>query len=256
MQPAATPAGDSRPFEQQFSQALSESLARLGVSPGSVNIRITGTGGPSAREIVITYDASSTTRTPAQTPQAPATSTEVRGPACETPWSEWKGPRDSRDEVAAGGGQLTSSGAPLIQINNRPASNQYGYTGLAALNPYFTSPSNPNRAGYVLGFANWFRDTQVLGGKNGPVPANRLYYATEEGAQEALRLVRQHEPDAQLVQFQWGGGPYSTTNAMYYVSLPGERMMNAGLILSGYYNGGEGVTISSDADLQRSVRGA
>jgi hypothetical protein len=33
-------------------------------------------------------------------------------------------------------------------------------------------------------------------------------------------------------------------------------MMNAGLVLAGYYNHGYGVTISSDDDLARAVRGA
>jgi hypothetical protein len=257
MQPPAPSPRNSGSFEQQLSQALSESLTKLGVAPGAVNITITNNGSASARQILITYNpADATLPSPVPAGVLPTT-TDVRGgPACETPWAAWDGPRDRRDEIPVGGGQLTASGAPAILMNERPAGNQYGYTGLAALNPYFTSPSNPNRAGYVLGFQNWFRDTQVLGGKQGPIPANRLYYATEEGAQEALRLVRQHEPDAELTQFQWAGGPFSTTNAMYYVTLPGDRMMNAGLILSGYYNGGEGVTISSDDDLARSVRSA
>jgi hypothetical protein len=252
-------------FDQQLSQALSESLARLGVAPGDVNIRITNSG-TSARQILITYNTvepaaaagPETSPAPAADSRTSTTTAETgaRTPATGTPWASWDGPRDRRDDIPAGGGRLTASGAPLIELNERPAGNQYGYIGLAALNPYFTTPSNPNRAGYVLGFQNWFRDAQILGGKSGPVPANKLYYSTEEGAQEALRLVRQHEPGAELTQFQWGGGPFSASNAMYYVKLPGERMMNAGLILNGYYNGGEGVTISSDDDLARSVRSA
>lgn len=267
MQPgdrSAAPSPQTASFEQQLSQALSESLSRLGVRPGAVNITISGGTSPSARQILITYSdtgsasqptgplPSTTPSTSSATPQTNQSS----GSACATPWSPWDGPRDSRDTVPPGCGLLTASGAPAIQLNERPAANQYGYAGLAALNPYFTTPSNPNRPGYVLGFANWFNDAQILGGKNGPVQANRLYYSTQEGAQEALRLVRQYEPGAELTQYSWGGGPYSQSSAMHYIVLPGERMLNAGLLLAGYYNHGEGVTVSSDADLARAVRGA
>lgn len=259
MQPGSATASSSSgsSFEQQLTQALSESLNRLGVTPGAVNITIRNNGSASARQILITYDASGEASAPvaadsAELPEEPQVST----PEEDTPWSSWAGPRDRRDQIAAGGGKVLESGAPDIQLNDLPAGNQYGYTGFAALNPYFTTPSNPPRQGYVMGFANWFRDTQIYGGKNGPVPANRLYYTTEQGAQEALRLVRQYEPAADLIQYQSGGGPFSANNAMYYVTLPGERMMNAGLLLAGYYNHGEGVTITSDTDLSRSIQSA
>ncbi len=56
------------------------------------------------------------------------------------------------------GGLTTESGAPLIQNNEQPTKNQYGYTGPATNNPYFTTPSNPLREGYVTGFNKWFAD--------------------------------------------------------------------------------------------------
>lgn len=256
MRPAGSPATTTGTgaFEQQLSQALSESLHRLGVAPGSVNITITNNGSASARQILITYNASASTAT---VPTAPPPVTPLTTPETEsTFWSPWEGPRDRRDELPAGGGQVTASGSPLIRLNQQPASNQYGYTGLAALNPYFTSPSHPLREGYVRGFDNWFQDAQILGGIHGPVRANRSYYATEEGAQEALRLVRQYEPNAELVQQTWGGGPYLANIPTYYVKLPDERLINAGLLLTGYYGGGEGVTMASDANLASAVRSA
>src|SRR4051812_17143347 len=48
-------------FDQQLSQALSESLQKLGVAPGEINISIRNSADALAsRQIVITYNASST----------------------------------------------------------------------------------------------------------------------------------------------------------------------------------------------------
>lgn len=124
------------------------------------------------------------------------------------------------------------------------------------MNPYFTNPGNPLRSGYVLGFDNWFEDTMILGGKNGPAPANRSYYATEEGAKEALRLVRQYAPEAELVQQTWGGGPFVSSRPMYMIRVGEGKLLNAGGILTGYYYGGSGVTAMSDVELERSVLSA
>lgn len=129
-----------------------------------------------------------------------------------TPWSVSNGPRDTRDELPSGGGQVYQSGAPLITPNAAPAGNQYHYTGPAASNPYFTTPSNPLREGYVLGFDKWFEQGFVsnpqLGGA--PFAMNPLMTANEDGANEALRLIRMFEPNARLESstFGSGGGPY------------------------------------------------
>lgn len=269
----ATPSGRQQAagsFDQQLSQALSESLQRLGVTPGEINISIRNNAGAlNSRQIVITYDASekqasgevvgpmpsATNPFLGITPGQPLAA-EHPGEPVATEWSPWDGPRDRRDAIPSGGGQVTATGAPLITPNSTPARNQYGYTGPAALNPYFTNPGNPLREGYVLGFGNWFDEASIMGSKNGPTPANKSLYATEEGAQEALRLVRQYAPDAELVQQTWGGGPFLATRPMYMISLGGDKVLNAGSVLSGYYNGGWGVTISSEADLERNVQSA
>lgn len=248
-----TTSADGGDFDQQLASALSESLRRLGMSPGEVNITIRqGTESSSARQILITYNAVTTTAGPASETAVAADqpATDIN----ETTWSPWDGPTDGRDEVPSGGGRVSSSGAPVIQLNTAPASNQYNYTGFGAFNPYFTTPSNPLRPGYVLGFANWFQDASIYGSMSGPVPANRTFFASAEGAQEALRLVRQYEPQAELKEVAWGGAPFSASNTMYYVELPGGQLMNAGLLLNGYYHGGAGVTASSDELLMRSFQ--
>jgi hypothetical protein len=251
----ATSTGD---FDQQLASVLSDSLKQLGVAPGEVNITIRrGADSASARQILITYNAARIGETGAAgDPLAAPTANPVAPEAFETAWSPYEGPRDRRDAVPGGGGRLSSSGAPAIQVNEQPTQNQYNYSGPAAFNPYFTNPGNPLRPGYVLGFSNWFHNSTVYGGITGPMPANRTFFATAEGAQEALRLVRQYEPEAKLTEAEWGGGPFSANNRMFYVELPGNRMMNAGLVLNGYYNGGNGVSVESDVLLANAARSA
>ena len=166
-------------------------------------------------------------------------------------------PRDPRDATAPGSGQVTQSGAPQIVPNAEPCRNQYGYAGPAAFNPYFCTPSNPLREGYVKGFDRWFEHTQVLDVNAGKVhyAVNRLYCATAEGAQEALRLVRLFEPGARIEASLFGasGGPYRADRPTYEIVLPSGARMNAGGILWNYYNGGCGVTAYSDKQLQASI---
>lgn len=244
-------AAEMADFDEQLASVLGESLKKLGVSPGEVNITIRrGAEAGAARQIFITYNAGSAD-SPSSPPSAPVAAALT---PTETEWCSYDGPRDRRDTIAAGGGKVLASGAPEIEINEHPAENQYGYSGPAAFNPYFTTPSNPLRPGYVLGYSNWFRDATVFGGITGPMPANRAFFATAEGAEEALRLVRQYEPQAQLVEVPWGGGPFSASNTMLYVELPGNRLMNAGLVLHGYYNGGNGVSVESDVLLHNAFR--
>jgi hypothetical protein len=248
LHPATQPANSSATsFDEQLVAAVSESLRRVGIRNGevSITVRPEAGGAGSGRQILITYNA-------AATPIAPPT--QSVSTVEEMSWSPWDGPRDKRDGMPAGGGRVTATGAPDIRLNATPTANQYNYTGRAAFNPYFTNPSNPLRKGYVLGYENWFRDATVYGGINGPVPANRIFFTTEEGAQEALRLIREYEPRAELTDMPWGGGPYSASSNMYYIKLPGDRLMNAGLILTGYYNGGCGVTVSSDDALSNAFR--
>lgn len=262
----STEGSASSAFDRQLVDALGESLRRIGVPAGEVNITIRNTGGASdaGRQILITYNAAATISQPAASRESAASGVETNslsttGAAAETgvretAWSPWDGPKDRRDEIPAGGGRVSATGAPVITPNGQPAKNQHNYAGPAAFNPYFTTPSNPLRADYVLGYQNWFRDSTIYGGIYGPVPANRAYFTTEEGAQEALRLVREYEPGAELTQRSWGGGPFSASNSMYYIQLSGDRMVNAGLVLNGYYNGGQGVTPSSDELLASELR--
>lgn len=171
-------------------------------------------------------------------------------------WAPYEGPRSEADGIPEGGGKLLASGAPEIKPNPSPVKNQYGYAGPAAQNPYFTSPGNPLRPGYVRGFENWFEENWVVGGK-GPIqtPLNKTNCATEEGAQEALRLVQQQLPGAKIVKSTWGseGGPYTAIKPTWEIELPGGARINAGGILNTYYNQGYGVTIASDTYLQQHV---
>jgi hypothetical protein len=150
------------------------------------------------------------------------------------------------------------SGAPKIELNEKPAVNQYNYTGPASRNPYFTTPGNPLREGYVAGFSNWYTSVNVassLPGGAGAYTMNRILCATEEGAQEALRLVQEHVPDARLEQSQWGtwGGPFAADKATFDVVLPNGGRLNAGAVLNCYYHGGQGCSVYSDMNLTNSI---
>jgi hypothetical protein len=266
----ASNASDGAAFEEQLSSALAESLQKLGVGSGEVNISIKNPT-PSTRQILVTYSvdgspvAAPAVSTPENTPvkgldnpfsgyieyAAPIEAPKKVDPM---PWASYSGPRDLRDGLPEGGGATTASGAPLIKDNEKPTANQYGYTGPAANNPYFTTPSNPLREGYVQGFHNWFADAMILGGLNGPIPANKMSYSTEEGAQEALRIVKQFAPEAAVVKSNWQSGPFVVDKPIYEIELGGGHRLNAGGVLCGYYNQGCGVTISSDETIRRSIQ--
>ncbi len=169
-------------------------------------------------------------------------------------------PVDLRDGAPVATGQVTASGAPLITPSATPMQNQWGYTGAAATNPYFTTPSNPLQPGYVTGFANWYSPINVTGTSNAPgggaYTMNGSYGTTQEGAQEALRLVQTYAPGATIASNRFGseGGPYQADAACNEIQLPNGRQINAGLILNDYYNGGQGVTTMSDQRLQLDVQ--
>lgn len=256
-------------FEEQLSTALAESLQKLGVGSGEVNITIKNPT-PTTRQILVTYSvdgspvttpaASESTTAPVASSGNPfSTYTEYVAPV-ETPkvdpmaWAPYSGPRDVRDGLPEGGGLTTESGAPLIQNNEQPTKNQYGYTGPATNNPYFTTPSNPLRDGYVTGFNKWFQDAMILGGLTGPIPANKMQYSTEEGAQEALRIVKQFVPEATVVKSTWQSGPFIVDKPIYEIELSDGRRLNAGGVLTGYYNQGYGVAVTSDETIQRSIQ--
>ena len=264
-------------FEAQLSSALAESLQKLGVGSGEVNITIRN---PSAttRQILVTYSIDGSTPELAGTgtpsnpatasapaavgnpffPTSPSSGKHIQNPASVAPsttdWAPYNGPRDVRDQLAEGGGQITTSGAPLIRNNESGAANQYGYTGPATKNPYFTTPSNPLRDGYVAGFNKWFSGAVILGGFTGPMPANKVNYATEEGAQEALRIVQQFAPGAEITQSNWISGPFAVDTPMFEIDLGNGRKLNAGGVLSSYYNQGCGVSISSDETIRRAIQ--
>lgn len=269
-------------FTQQLSQALSDSLQSLGKTPADIHIQVQTGSTPATHQFVITYTdesssgstastASTTSGNASATPQSHnpfdgsalpidvpwASSASSDAPAQQqakvsTPWSPYNGPCDPRDAVPAGGGQQTASGAPLIQPNTTATSNQYGYSGPAAYNPYFTNPGNPLREGYVMGFTGWFQAAQIVGPK-GSMSANELNYANQDGANEALRLVKQYEPRAELTTETFNSGPFAADKPMWMVAMPDGRMLNAGNILNAYYNHGCGVCVSSDAELQQAV---
>ncbi|MCC7498628.1 MAG: hypothetical protein IT160_13690 [Bryobacterales bacterium] len=179
--------------------------------------------------------------------QAGSIGTEAGGRA-DSPWAPYDGPVDSRDAVPTGIGLLTSSGAPLIEISSQAAANVWDYTGPASRNPYFCTSSNPLRTGYVKGYDNWFEAVNLLG-PNGYV-INSSYTANQEGAAEALRIVRQFVPDATLTASVIGEGtasPWRSDKAINEIELPNGERVNAGRVLAGYYNNGMGVDSSRDA---------
>ncbi len=166
------------------------------------------------------------------------------------------GSKDARDEVSDLAGQVTTSGAPSIVRLTAPIANQWGYSGEAAFNPYFTTPSNPMREGLVTGFSQWFEQNHITGLGGGDISSN--YSTTQEGAQEALRLAQQYEPNATLGSSRFGssGGPWLATKDTYEIVMPNGNRVNAGLLLGSYYNQGQGVTPMSDRMLQLGLKSA
>ena len=240
-------------FEQQLSSAIAESLGKLGVTPGEVNITVRNDGTPAhGRQITVSYHIDdNTVAAPATTVSAGKTQPAASPAPPVQDWAPYNGPRDKRDAMPVGGGDVTASGVPVIALSKDPAANQYGYTGMAARNPYFTTPSNPLRPGYVLGFQNWFEETSIMGGASGPVAANKVFYASTDGADEALRLVQQLVPDAKITSDIWSGGIFSANKPTYSIEFSDGRKFNAGGLLASYYNQGYGVTASSDDTLKR-----
>ncbi len=165
----------------------------------------------------------------------------------DSPWAAYDGPVDSRDAIPTDIGLVTGSGAPLIEISSEAAANAWNYTGPASYNPYFCTSSNPLREGYVKGYDNWFEDVNIMG-PNG-YTMNRTYAATAEGAAEALRIVKQFVPDATLTSEVIGEGtasPWRSNKPVYEIELPNGARVNAGRVLTGYYNNGMGVDSSRD----------
>lgn len=164
------------------------------------------------------------------------------------------GPQDSRDGVSDAAGKVTASGAPSVVRLTKPVANQWGYTGEAAYNPYFITPSNPLRDGFVTGFSNWFEGNHISGISSADM--NPSYSATPEGAQEALRLVQQYDPGATLGSSRFGsyGGPWLADKDTREIMLSNGNRLNAGLLLGSYYSQGQGVTARSDQMLQLTIK--
>lgn len=182
---------------------------------------------------------------------AQADSMATGDPCVDSPWAVYDGPVDSRDALPQAIGLLTPSGAPLIEISPEAASNAWNYTGPASHNPYFCTSSNPLRDGYVKGYDNWFETVNILG-PNG-YAMNTTYSANAEGAAEALRIVEQFVPGARLTSSIFGEGtasPWRSDKAIREIELPNGARINAGRVLSGYYNDGRGVDSSRDQLLE------
>jgi len=158
---------------------------------------------------------------------------------------------------ASKAGRLTNSGAPEILLSENPQASSLGYTGPASFNPYFTSPENPLRAGFVTGFDQWFTQPTVHSAidSSASYAMNPLHNATAEGAAEALRLIRGLDPGAQATEYRFGeeGGPYAADGVTREITLSDGTRLNAGNILNYYYNGSAGVTAGSDQALERLV---
>lgn len=166
----------------------------------------------------------------------------------------YEGPQDARDEASDAAGKVTASGAPSIVRLAKPVANQWGYTGEAAYNPYFVTPSNPLRDGLVTGFSNWFEGNHISGISGGEMSTR--YSATPGGAQEALRLVQQYDPGASLGSSRFGasGGPWLADKETREITLSNGNHLNAALLLESYYSQGQGVTARSDQILQLALK--
>ncbi|HOQ47099.1 MAG TPA: hypothetical protein PLA43_03670 [Bryobacteraceae bacterium] len=138
--------------------------------------------------------------------------------------------------------QVTESGAPKIV----PCDPWPGYSGPAATNPYFGLPL---REGNVVGFSNWFQSIEI--GGLGACTLPPAFSATEEGAQEALRLVQQYVPEARIQPYIYTGQIGSTRS--HAIVLPNGEWLNAGLLLDAYYHQGMGVDANSDAMLKAEI---
>ncbi len=104
-------------------------------------------------------------------------------------------------------------------------------------------------------FDQWFETVRVnvLPGYGESYTLRRTMCPTNEAAQEALRLVQQHAPEARLEAFEWGGWPFKGEKPIWTVVLPGGHRLSAGLVVAHYYNNGYGPTAESRARLADEV---
>jgi len=131
---------------------------------------------------------------------------------------------------------VTASGAPSIVLSTTPSWDARNCTGPEIYNPYYGTATSPTRPGYVAGFDDWFQTITMGPPTNGTLmPA---VSATEEGAQEALRLVQQYVPDAKIVDYMVTGQVGDQVS--HAIELPDGQMLNAGLVLDSYYHQGCG----------------
>jgi len=156
---------------------------------------------------------------------------------------------------------LSPTGAPLITLSAEPAPNPWNYTGPASRNPYYVTPGVRMEDGAIEGYEKWFDTAQVLQASatgGAPETAYGMRVVTEEGAQEALRLVQEYVAEATLeaTVFGAGGGPWRADKPSYHVVLPGGSHLNAAAILDSYYHRGQGVTALSDLMLRDELRWA
>jgi hypothetical protein len=237
----------SQSFASRFSAALSSSAETKSKSSGSVR---SGMSAELARSRTNSVTAQphvgrNLLEIPMDQPVAVTKAQSV---------SLYGGPQDKRDGITDQAGKVTAGGAPSIIRLTAPVANQWGYTGEAAFNPYFTTPSNPLRDGLVAGFSQWFEGNHIGGLSDAQM--NVTYSATQEGAQEALRLVQQYDAGATLGSSRFGasGGPWLAEKDTREIVLSNGTHVNAGLLLGSYYNQGQGVTARSDQLLQVAVK--
>jgi hypothetical protein len=150
-------------------------------------------------------------------------------------------------ENPPGTGQVTASGAPSIMLNTEPSWDARNCTGPEIYNPYYGTSTSPIRPGYVTGFDNWFQTITLGPPSNSTLTA--AVSATEEGAQEALRLVQQYVPDAKIVDYMVTGQVGGQVS--HAIQLPDGTMLNAGLVVDSYYHQGWGVDSNSGALLRQ-----
>lgn len=141
---------------------------------------------------------------------------------------------------------------PNVTLLSTPMKNDWGYTGPAALNPFFHPTGTAPDYTFVPDFMGWFDAVAVYDVTTGNVNhyVSPKQTASEAGAQEALRLVTMFVPGAVLEAVRGvEGGRYFADKMTYSVVLPDGRRFNAAGIVDRYYHGGAGVSAASDLDL-------
>lgn len=118
-----------------------------------------------------------------------------------------------------------------------------------------TQPAETGAGAPLADYENWFEDIEMCAaeGFSGAYTVRRALCASEQGAAEALRLVRKYAPEAALDKDAYTG-PWAPNREIREIRLPNGERINAGAILDRYYQHGDGAHGLSDAELCSEIR--